>query len=116
MLRLSPFSLRHGSCNIMPCLRLRGFFIVKKLRLYPQLNIKLKLYKNNKVVLDTTFKVINRFYSILMRHKFDLAYIKVTYLPTVYNDGEYTNRQTLVQAFRDFTEKDLIDTTYNKQW
>ena len=89
---------------------------MKKLRIYPKLKIRLKLSNKGKKVLDTTFKVINRFHSILVRHKFDFAYIKVTYLPTVWNDGEYTSKKELVEAFRDFTEKDLIDSTYKTEW
>lgn len=89
---------------------------MSKLRIYPQLKIRLKLFKKSKMVLDTTFRVINRFHSLLVRHNFDLAYIKVTYLPTVFNDGEYTNKKELIKAFRDFTEKDLIDSTYSTKW
>ena len=36
-------------------------------------------------------------------------YIKVTYGKGMHNEGEYSNKKDAKQAFKAFTEKDLID-------
>ncbi len=77
---------------------------------------KLKLFKNGAIVLDTDSGKIGRFLNLTRTRKWDKAYIKVTYRPDVYNDGEYTSQKDLEKAFSDFVDSSLIEYAHSKQW
>ena len=68
------------------------------------------------MILDTDSANLRRFPYLVASRNWQKAYLKVTYLPTVYNDGEYMSRKELLKAWRDFTEADLIRDTYKEKW
>lgn len=77
---------------------------------------RLKLWYKGKMVLSTDSGVLRRFFHLIRMKIWDKAYIKVIYLPTVFNDGTYTTKKELIEAYRDFTEADLIRSTYQTIW
>ncbi len=45
------------------------------------------------------------------------AYLKVIYLPTVFNDSDdIHSKEDLLKVYRAFTEKDLLDYTAKAEW
>ena len=80
--------------------------------------IRLKLFKNNKIVLNRLFRAKTRFFHLIGRVSWQKAYIKVLYIKEkdVFNDGEATNKKDLIKLYKDFTEANLIKGTYLKQW
>ena len=68
----------------------------------------LKIFKDGKVVRSTFTRFRQRFAYFLRTINFqncDLVYIRVNYEDGLHNDGEYTNKKDLMQAFRAFIEK-----------
>lgn len=84
-------------------------------------NVKLKLrfkaWQNGKLVIDTTRSSKQRLRGIIQAQKADKYYIKVTYgkgwttqgFEEIYNDGIYTNKKELLNAFSTFTSKDEVN-------
>lgn len=82
----------------------------------PKLKVQLKLKKDGKYVYSQVIFKINRFNHIVDGQKWDKAYLRVTYLPNVYNDGWYEKRVDLLKAKSQFLEKNLVDFAYSKNW
>lgn len=82
-----------------------------------RLKLRLKAWKNGKMVIDTTRSSKQRLRGIIQSQKgIDRYYLKVTYgrgltnegIEEIYNDGEYLNKTELLNAFSIFTSKDEI--------
>ncbi|MFC1656499.1 hypothetical protein ACFL14_00835 [Patescibacteria group bacterium] len=65
--------------------------------------------KNGKVDVYPKLKNKNKIFRLVQDGDFEKAYIKVMYDRVFYNDGEYENKKDLVEVFRVFMEKELID-------
>jgi len=84
----------------------------------PRLKLRLKAWKNGKMMVDTTRSSKQRLRGIIRSQKgIDRYYLKVTYgkgltntgVEEIYNDGEYFNKKDLLTAFSIFTSKDEIN-------
>lgn len=82
-----------------------------------RLKLRFKAWRNGKPVMDTTRSSKGRLRGIMWAQRADKYYIKVTYgkgltttgIEQIYNDGVYSNKKDLLNAFSIFTSKDEIN-------
>lgn len=76
-----------------------------------RVSIRLKLWKDGKLVVDTRKRIKARILSFAQVHLWDRAYLKVTYdrKNGYYNDGYYSTYEDLKAVLAAFTEKSLLD-------
>jgi len=82
-----------------------------------RLKLRFKAWRNGKMVMDTTRSSKGRLRGIMQAQKADKYYIKVTYgrgwttewFEEIYNDGIYSNKKDLLNAFSIFTSKDEVN-------
>ena len=72
------------------------------------LHYRLKTFKNGKWTTYPTQRRKLVFRSLVEATPAEKWAIKVTYKPTVYNEGIYDNRKDLMKAYEAFTEEKLI--------
>ena len=51
----------------------------------------------------------------LRREKWESAYVRVTYAPGFFNDGDYSSYQEALTAIQQFTEPSMVKEFYEKQ-
>ena len=74
-----------------------------------RLKIRLKLYKDGQLVLDTTRRKKSQTLLQLDRVFHDKAYIRVDYPCGGWNDSYHSSDESLKATLSAFTEKSLID-------
>ncbi len=80
-----------------------------------RLAIRLKLFKNDKLILDTTKYIKSRILRLVQVNLWSKAYLKVSYGNGYYNDGIYKNSKDIKQVLSQFTEKSLVDSLKTKE-
>jgi len=89
-----------------------GIFIKKGESMGKQLHLKirLKLWLDGKMVLDTSRRKKSQILLQLERVPHDQGYIKVSYSSGEVNEAEYYHDSAIKKALSDFTSKELIST------
>ena len=72
------------------------------------LKYRLKTLKNGKWTSYPTYHKKLTFRALCVRVPAEKWHIRVTYKPTVYNEGTYDNKKDLVNAYEAFTEEALV--------
>jgi len=81
-----------------------------------RLKMRFRARRNGKLVMDTTRSSKGRLRGVMQAQRADKYYIKVTYgkgwttegFEEIYNDGVYSNKKDLLNAFSNFTSKDEV--------
>ena len=81
------------------------------MKIKTRINIQLKLWNNEKLVLDTSRRIKSRILALAQVSPWQKAYLKVTYdyRRGFFNAGEYYKYKDLKEALSAFTEKGLLD-------
>ena len=74
------------------------------------LKIRLKLWENGRMVLDTTRRKKSQILLQLERVPHDRAYLRVDYSCGEFNDAEYFYDEAVKKALADFTSQTLLRT------
>ena len=79
-----------------------------------RLKMRLKLYQNGKLALDTTRHKKSQLVLQLRRVSHDSSYIYVEYTKGRWNDSAHQSDDSLMKALTNYTEKSLVDFVLQK--
>jgi len=81
---------------------------MRKIALVPRIYIRLEAFLGNRKVVLVQSHSKEKIWAKLKHAVAEKYYLKVTYAPSIYNDGYYTNKKALLFPFRCFTNPSEI--------